>query len=84
MVKLIFCLIDKHVLKKGIWQQSHLFGFTLTFFIPAPAYAYLDPGAGASIIALLAGGFTGILVLFQMFRNKIGSFFKKDKDKEDQ
>jgi hypothetical protein len=23
MVKLIFCLIDKRVLKKGIWQQSH-------------------------------------------------------------
>jgi hypothetical protein len=22
IVKLIFCLIDKRVLKKGIWQQS--------------------------------------------------------------
>jgi hypothetical protein len=24
IVKLIFCLIDKRVLKKGIWQQSHV------------------------------------------------------------
>lgn len=48
-------------------------------FLPGHAYAYIDPGTGSLVLqALVAGGITA-LVFLRNVREKILSFFRRDK-----
>lgn len=52
-------------------------------FFPAHAYAYIDPGTGSLVLqALIAGGITA-LVFLRNVRDRIFSFFRRDKDKKE-
>tara|TARA_Y100000816_G_C25923761_1_gene481706 strand:+ start:47 stop:235 length:189 start_codon:yes stop_codon:yes gene_type:complete len=44
-----------------------------------PAFAYLDPGTGSSILSLIVGFFVAIGVLIKTFWYKIKSFFSFSK-----
>ena len=44
-----------------------------------PAFAYLDPGTGSSILSLIVGFFVAIGVLLKTFWYKIKSFFNFSK-----
>ena len=46
------------------------------------AFAYLDPGAGSSLLAILMGGASGALVIWHLFKEKIRNIFKLSKNKE--
>jgi hypothetical protein len=53
------------------------------FILSAPsAFAYLDPGAGSSVLAILMGGASGVLIIWYLFKEKIRSVFKLNKNKE--
>lgn len=43
--------------------------------IPAPAYAYLDPGTGSMLLQLLLGGIAGLLAIGKMYWLEIKKFF---------
>lgn len=48
-------------------------------FLTGQAYAYIDPGTGSLVLqALIAGGITA-LVFLRNVRDKIFSFFRRDK-----
>lgn len=47
--------------------------FPLLF--PSAAYAYLDPAAGSSLIAIIAGGFTGLIVVFKFWKARLRAWF---------
>lgn len=48
-------------------------------FVPGQAYAYIDPGTGSLVLqALVAGGITA-LVFLRNVRERILSFFRRDK-----
>jgi Zn-dependent protease with chaperone function len=43
----------------------------IAFFMAAPAYAYVDPGAGGMLTQLLTGGVAGLLVLFRLYWSRL-------------
>ena len=45
---------------------------------------YFDPGTGSLIIQLFLAGLASIGAFLIVFKNKVKSFFKKDKDKKDE
>ena len=45
--------------------------FSLALFIPNTALAYIDPGAGSALLALIAGGVSGLLIILKAWRDKI-------------
>ena len=47
-----------------------LVGFFLLAFA-RPAHAYLEPGSGSMLLQVLLGGFAGIVVLLQLFWQRI-------------
>lgn len=58
--------------------------FILTFLtlIPAPAYAYLDPGTGGMLLQIIIGAIAGVGVALKMYWHRINAFFgsfRKDK-----
>lgn len=50
---------------------------TVLFFTAAPAYAYIDPGAGSLFLQLILGGIGGLLVAGRIFWRRIR--FGRDK-----
>ncbi len=58
------------------------FIITLLIFSAPSALAYLDPGAGSSVLAILMGGASGVLIIWHLFKEKIRSVFKLNKNKE--
>ncbi len=45
-----------------------------SFAVPAPAYAYLDPGTGSMLLQLLLGGVAGALVIGKLYWARVTSF----------
>ena len=62
-------------MKKKIFLTFILFTFSVQ-----PAFAYLDPGTGSSILSLIIGFFVAIGVLIKTFWYKIKSFFGLSKN----
>ena len=51
----------------------------IVLLMAAPAYAYVDPGAGGMLVQLVTGGVAGLFVLARLYWARIkGSFRKKD------
>ncbi len=48
--------------------------------IPNISYAYLDPGMGSYILAMLAAFFAAVMAFFNVILEKIKNFFKKIKE----
>lgn len=44
--------------------------------LPAPAHAYLDPGAGSMLAQLAAAGFAGAAVLLRIYWGRLKERFK--------
>jgi len=66
-------------------KTNILIKFLLFFFISSPALAYLDPGSGSSLMAIIIGFFVTIGVAIKTFWYKIKSFFSfSKKGKADQ
>lgn len=55
----------------------------LLLAFPEPAAAYIDPGAGANILAILASGFTGIVVVLKLFGARLSGIFRRRGCEED-
>lgn len=51
------------------------YGCIFGVFFPSTAFAYLDPAAGSSLIAIIAGGFTGLIVVFKLWKAKLRIWF---------
>jgi hypothetical protein len=52
--------------------------------IAAPAYAYLDPGTGSSLLQGLFAGIAGVLAILKLYWQRIKNFFStKKKPKHD-
>lgn len=51
------------------------------FFIPQPAYAYIDPGLGSLLFQAAVAGFLAVGAAWVGFKMKIVSFFERWKDK---
>lgn len=49
----------------------------IAFFMAAPAYAYVDPGAGGMLTQLLTGGAAGLLVLFRLYWSRLRDTVRK-------
>lgn len=49
----------------------------LAVLAPAPAYAYIDPGAGGMMLQLLLAGTAGAAMVLKLFWRRIVSFFRK-------
>jgi hypothetical protein len=49
--------------------------FILTALMVQPAFAYIDPGSGSTIMSVIIGFFVTIGVLIKTFWYKIKSFF---------
>lgn len=47
------------------------------------AFAYLDPGAGSNLLAILMGGASGLLVIWHLFKNKLKLILGLNKKEED-
>ncbi len=43
--------------------------------LSTPAYAYLDPGTGSSVLQLLLGGTAGAVMVGRLYWDKIKGFF---------
>ncbi|MBC8298274.1 MAG: hypothetical protein H8E55_21105 [Pelagibacterales bacterium] len=56
-------------------KKTILLTFILFVLGAQPAFAYIDPGTGSSIISLIVGFFVAIGVLVKTFWYKIKSFF---------
>lgn len=48
----------------------------ISFIVPNPVYAYLDPGAGSYIFQLLVAGVVGLGFLLKMYWGRIRAFVK--------
>lgn len=83
------------MLKKSLCRISYLvyrgfYSFTaivllLTSFVligPDTAHAYIDPGAGSALVALIAAGFTGLIVSFRLWRAKLRAYLTKNSSDE--
>ncbi len=44
-----------------------------------PAYAYLDPGTGSTLLQLLLGGAVGVAAVIKLYWSRIRSIFSRDK-----
>jgi hypothetical protein len=52
--------------------------------VAAPAYAYLDPGTGSSLLQGLFAGVAGVLAVLKLYWQRIKTFFSaKKKPKHD-
>ena len=49
-----------------------LVAIVLTFLLPRPAHAYLDPASGSFLLQLIVGGVAGLLVAGKLFWHRIG------------
>lgn len=64
--------------------SAALFSAAANLIAPLDARAYLDPGAGSALIAILVGGFSGLLFLLQTWRNKVRERFgRNDREEEE-
>ena len=45
---------------------------------PSTAQAYIDPGAGSALVALLAAGLTGAAVTLRIWKAKVKDFLRRD------
>ena len=61
-------------------KKKILLTFILFTFSVQPAFAYLDPGTGSSILSIIIGFFVAIGVLIKTFWYKIKSFFDLSKN----
>ncbi len=61
-------------------KKKILLTFILFTFSVQPAFAYLDPGTGSSILSIIIGFFVAIGVLIKTFWYKIKSFFGLSKN----
>lgn len=68
-----------------VFLRHSVFLFILFFFIlPAPTFAYLDPGTGSYLLQIMAAAFFGgtyiVATWWRQIRSFItGLFFRKDK-----
>ena len=51
--------------------------------IASPAYAYLDPGTGSTILQLLLGGVAGTMVVLNLYWARVKAFFGISSDSSD-
>lgn len=62
--------------------------FSSFFIFSANAYAYLDPGSGASIIQIILGMFaaaaSAVAFYWTKLKNYISRIFKKNNDKSEE
>jgi len=49
----------------------------LLLSIPAPAFAYLDPGTGSMIVQAIIGVVVGALIVLKLYWRKFISFFSR-------
>ena len=61
-------------LVKGLQMKKNIANFYTFTFSVQPAFAYLDPGTGSSILSIIIGFFVAIGVLIKHFGIKIKSF----------
>ena len=59
-------------------KKIFLIGYLI--LIPNISYAYLDPGMGSYILAMLAAFFAAIMTFFNVISMKIKNFFKRIKE----
>lgn len=50
--------------------------WALMAFLPAPAYAYLDPGTGTMIVQAVVAGIAGALVTIKIYWVTVSSWVK--------
>ncbi|CAN5149104.1 hypothetical protein BH11PAT4_BH11PAT4_6220 [soil metagenome] len=56
-----------------------LFAASLTFFIPTPAAAYLDPGTGSYITQVLVASLLGGLYALKLSWSRVKLYFTKSR-----
>lgn len=56
-------------------KKIAIFG-ALMAFLPAPAYAYLDPGTGTMIVQAVVAGIAGALVTIKIYWVSVSSWVK--------
>ena len=49
----------------------------LLVLVPAPAHAYVDPGAGGMLLQLLLAGTAGAAMVLKLFWRRIRAFFRR-------
>lgn len=64
-------------------KRSIILGIILLNFIPATAYAYIDPGSGSALISIIVGAFVGIGLAIKTFWYKITGIFTGKKPSEE-
>jgi hypothetical protein len=53
--------------------QALIVAVSSLIIAPAPAYAYIDPGAAGMLLQLVLGGLAGVLLVLKLYWKKIRS-----------
>lgn len=63
-------------MRRSVRRETAL-AAVLFLLVPAPAFAYIDPGAGGMLLQLLLAGTAGLMVVLNLFRKRIVEFFRR-------